>query len=167
VLEHLHPNLRGYFLLADAFYAALREQALIGPWTTPVPREQAWREIPVTEVDRLYGEWRARYLMSDWPFTDEKESFWLPPVTNRVEEIAEEYYRGSVEWPQAMRRLLDHYRCAGNVAEAARVAVLLAEAFPNRMEDQRAAAEALRAAGRADAVVYRRRALDVASAVRR
>src|SRR6185295_6057882 len=124
VLEHLHPNLRGYFLLADAFYTALREQALIGPWTTPVPREQAWREIPVTEVDRLYGEWRARYLMSDWPFTDEKESFWLPPVTDRVEGIAQDYYRESVEWPQAMRRLLDHYRSVGNVEEAARVAVL-------------------------------------------
>ena len=43
--------------------------------------------------------------------------------------------------------------------EAARVAVLLAEAFPNRPEDQQAAAELLAAAGRPDADVYRRRAL--------
>jgi len=167
ILEHLHPNLRGYFLLADAFYSALREQALIGPWTAPVSREQALREMPVTEVDRLYGEWRARYLMSDWPFTEEKEPFWLPPVKDRVEEIAGDYYRGSIEWPEAMRRLLADYRSTGNAAEAARVAVLLAEAFPNRLDDQRAAADALHAAGRSDAAVYRRRALEMVSAVRR
>jgi lysophospholipase L1-like esterase len=167
ILEHLHPNLRGYFLLADAFYTALREQALIGPWKTPVPREQALREIPVTRVDRLYGEWRARYLMSDWPFTEEREPFWLPPPNDRVEEIAEDYYRGSCEWPEAMRRLLAHYRSTGNAAEAARVAVLLAEAFPNRLDDQRSAADALRAAGRSDAAVYRRRAQEMVSTGRR
>lgn len=162
MLEHLHPNLRGYFLLADAFYEAMREQALIGPWETPVLREQAWREIPVTEVDRLFGEWRARYLASDWPFTEQKEPFWLPPVTDGVEKIAEGYYRGRYEWPEAMRRLLAHYRSVGDKVEAARVAVLLAEAFPNRAADQRAAAEALLAAGRSDAAVYRRRALAMA-----
>jgi lysophospholipase L1-like esterase len=157
MLEHVHPNLKGYFLLADAFYDAFRAQGMIGRWQTPVSREQAWREMPVTEVDRLYGEWRSRYLTSDWPFKPEKEPFQIPWPANRVEEIAEAYYHGSYEWPYAMRQLLDHYRSVGDKTEAARVAVLLAEAFPNRVEDQRAAAEALRAAGRSDAEVYQRR----------
>ncbi len=163
MLEHVHPNLKGYFLLADAFYDAFRAQGMIGRWEKPVPREQAWREIPVTEVDRLYGEWRSRYLTSDWPFKPNKEPFQIPWPANRVEEIAESYYHGSYEWPYAMRQLLDHYRSVGDKTEAARVAVLLAEAFPNRAEDQQAAAEALRAAGRSDAEVYRRRALEAAS----
>ncbi len=157
MLEHLHPNLDGFFLLADAYYEAFRRQALIGPWRAPISREQAWREMPVTEVDRLYGEWRARYLMSDWPFTARKEPFRLPLATDGVEKIARSYYRGSCEWPDAMRRLLAHYRAAGDETEAARVAALLAEAFPNRAEDQRAAAAALLAAGRSDAAVYQRR----------
>src|SRR6185295_8253790 len=59
MLEHLHPNLSGYFLLADAFYDALHQQGMIGPWTAPVPSEQARAEMPVTAVDRLYGTWRA------------------------------------------------------------------------------------------------------------
>lgn len=162
MLEHVHPNLRGYFILADAFYDAFRAQGMIGHWDSPVSREQAWREMPVTAVDRLYGEWRSRYLTSDWPFKPSKEPFQIPWPANRVEEIAESYYHGSYEWPYAMRQLLDHYRSVGDKTEAARVAVLLAEAFPNRAEDQRAAAEALRAAGRSDAVVYQRRALEEA-----
>lgn len=162
MLEHVHPNLLGYFLIADAFYEAFHRQGMIGSWTTPIPRAQAWREIPVTAVDRLYGEWRARYLTADWPFKQEREPFQIPWPSDRVEEIAENYYHGGYEWPDAMRRLLDHYRSAGDKAEAARVAVLLAEAFPNRAEDQRAAAAALRAAGRSDAAVYQRRAEEMA-----
>jgi hypothetical protein len=128
---------------------------MIGPWQAPVPREQAWQEIPVTQVDRLYGEWRAKYLMSDWPFTDRKKPFRLPEPTDPVEEIAVDFYQGRNQWPDAMRRLLEHYLAVGDATEAARVAVLLAEAFPYREEDQRIAAELLQAAGRSDAVVYR------------
>lgn len=163
MLEHLHPNLSGYFILADAFYDALHEKKLIGKWETPIPREQAVQEMPVTAVDRLYGEWRARYLMSDWPFTDRKKPFRLPEPTHRIEQIAEDYYQRRAQWPDAMRLLLDHYRFVGDKPEAARVAVLLAEAFPHRADDQWAAAELLRAAGRPDAAVYRRRALALAS----
>lgn len=156
MLEHLHPNLRGYFVMADAFYDAFHENKMIGPWEAPIPREQAWQEIPVTTVDRLYGAWRALYLKSDWPFTDRRKPFRIPPPSDRVEEIAESYYRGRLQWPDAMRLLLDHYRSVGDTVEAARVAVLLAEAFPNRAEDQRTAAELLRRVGRPDSAVYQR-----------
>ena len=156
MLEHLHPNLSGYFVLADAFYEAFHHQAMIGRWETPIPREQARQEIPVTEVDRLYGEWRSRFLTSDWPFTEPREPFHLPLAKGPVERIAASYYDGSYDWPDAMRRLLTFYRSVGDPAEAARVAVLLAEAFPYRAEDQRVAAEALLAAGRSDAAVYQR-----------
>ena len=75
MLEHLHPNLRGYFEMADAFYEAFREREMIGAWHNPIPRDVAWREIPVTEVDRLYGEYRIRRLMSDWPFSKRQIRF--------------------------------------------------------------------------------------------
>lgn len=73
MLEHLHPNVPGYFLLADAFYEALHRQAMIGPWERVVPREQAMEEIPLSAEDRRRGERRIRNLMSDWPFTDRLE----------------------------------------------------------------------------------------------
>lgn len=158
MLEHLHPNVEGYFVLADAFYRALREDGAIGSWEGAVPAAQARREVPVTEVDRLYGEWRIGGLTADWPFADTPRRFEVPPPANEVEAIAEDYLRGRVQWPDAMRALLDHYRHRGDRVEAARVAVLLAEAFPHRRDDQRAAAAALAAAGRPDAEVYRRRA---------
>ncbi|HEX6201549.1 MAG TPA: hypothetical protein VF100_01020, partial [Thermoanaerobaculia bacterium] len=158
MLEHLHPNLDGYFLLADAFYRALQEEEAIGPWEHAVPAAQARREMPVTEVDRLYGEQRIGGLTADWPFTDTPRRFSPPEPANEVEAIAEDYLRGRRAWPDAMRELLVVHRRDGETAEAARVAVLLAEAFPHRADDQWAAAAALAAAGRSDAAVYRRRA---------
>jgi lysophospholipase L1-like esterase len=156
MLEHLHPNLSGYFLMADAFYDALHEHGAIGPWPDPVSEEQAIEELPVTEVDRLYGEYRIRHLTAGWPFSRGDGRWQPPPATDRVERIAQGYYRGSYPWPDAMRELLDYYRRRNATAEAAKVAVLIAEAFPYRAEDQRTAAELLLAAGRTDHIVYRR-----------
>ena len=148
MLEHLHPNLDGYFVMADAFYEALREHRAIGPWDAPVPRQVARQEIPVTEVDRLYGEYRIGILTADWPFSNRQTRFRIAPAADAVEEIAQAYFRGRVQWPEAMRMLLDHYRATGDDARAAQVAVLLAEAFPYRADDQRTAAELLRRTGR-------------------
>jgi hypothetical protein len=57
-----------------------------------------------------------------------------------------------------MRTLVHFYRRRDDFAAAARVAVLVAEAFPNEVEDQDVAAEMLLRAGRPEAEVYRRRA---------
>ena len=116
----------------------------------------------MTEVDRLFGEYRIRQLTSDWPFAEQRLPFWLPPARNRVERIAQDYFRDTLEWPDAMEKLLVHYRSMGEVNEAAKVAVLLAEAFPYEAERQLAAVELLHGAGRPEERVYLARALEVA-----
>ncbi|MEX0747574.1 MAG: hypothetical protein WD275_06185, partial [Rhodothermales bacterium] len=68
MMEHLHPNVQGYFLIADAFYNALRDQHLIGGWSGYVPAEDARAEVLLTPVDSLAGEFRVRQLKSVWPF---------------------------------------------------------------------------------------------------
>lgn len=158
MLEHLHPNLSGYFVLADAFYDALHETEEVGEWEHPVPEEQALRELPVTAVDRLYGEYRVRKLASGWPFREGAAEYEPPPAESPVERIAQGYYGGALPWPDAMRRLLDHYRSEGELEEAAKVAALVADAFPHRYQDQITAARLLHRVGRSDYQVYRRRA---------
>jgi tetratricopeptide (TPR) repeat protein len=160
MLEHLHPNVDGYFELADAYYEALRAAGIGGTWEHPVDREAAHREMPLTTVDVLYGLYRARSLTAGWPFRDGGVEYRPPRPRNEVEEIAQGLWRGRLPWPDAMRDLLDHHRTEGEVEAAAKVAALLADAFPHRAADQRVAAELLRRAGRPDAEVYRRRVLN-------
>lgn len=157
MLEHLHPNVEGYFVMGDAFYDAFHEAGVIGAWEDPVSEAQARREMPVTEVDRLYGEYRVARLTAGWPFSRGEGSYRLPRPEGPIERIAQGIVQGRHPWPDAMRRLLDHYRSEENLEEASKVAALLADAFPYRLEDQRTAAELLRRVGRPDHRVYRRR----------
>jgi hypothetical protein len=53
ILEHLHPNVEGYFRLSAVFYDPLLEIAGGG---TRVDDTIAWRERPATEIDRLAVE---------------------------------------------------------------------------------------------------------------
>ncbi|MGD2112093.1 MAG: SGNH/GDSL hydrolase family protein [Gammaproteobacteria bacterium] len=129
MLEHLHPNLRGYFLLADAYYRALLDSGIAGPVMTAVSETQAWQAVPVTLVDRLNARFQILRLTSDWPFPAQQAArFRIPRQPTRAERIAYQLFLDRIEWAQAMRQLLDHYRQEGDAAAAAGVAVVLADA---------------------------------------
>jgi len=166
MLEHLHPNLEGYFVLADAFYDALHADGVVGSWEESVPEAQARRELPVTEVDRLYGEYRIRELTAGWPFSKGTEPYEPTTTADPVDAIAQGLFRGDYPWPDAMRRLLDHYRAHGELDKASKVAALLADAFPYRRQDQITAAELLQKAGRTDFRLYLHRAREQEAATR-
>jgi tetratricopeptide (TPR) repeat protein len=68
MLEHLHPNIDGYFLMAEAFYETMRRNGFItDKW--PERNFQIFRKKwGYTELDSLYGNLRIRILKGGWPF---------------------------------------------------------------------------------------------------
>jgi len=163
MLEHLHPNLPGYFLLADVYFEALRERGVINAREQAVDRELAWKEIPITDVDRFNGHYQILHLQSDWPFPEglvAKPSPRIPGQPSREEQIAHDLYRSKITWTTAMRRLLAHYENERDSARAAQVAVLLADTHQYEEAPQvRAGALALQAHRYRDAIRLFRRAL--------
>ncbi|MCG6899461.1 MAG: tetratricopeptide repeat protein [Gammaproteobacteria bacterium] len=130
MLEHLHPNLLGYFLLADAYFDALREQGVVTAREQTVDREQAWKEIPITNVDRLNGKYQILHLKGEWPFPEGAVTEPRPRIPGRPsveEQIAHDLYREKITWTTAMHRLLAHYENERDRSSAAQVAVLLAD----------------------------------------
>jgi tetratricopeptide (TPR) repeat protein len=133
MVEHLHPNREGYFLLSQTFRLALAGAGL--PFgEQPLDEATARREMPLTEVERLAGEYRVARLMTDWPFHEEKQPLVLPEPSTEPERIAREWFDGRIEWVQAMNDAMRHYQTVGNFDEAARIAVNLANAFPFRAD---------------------------------
>jgi lysophospholipase L1-like esterase len=134
ILEHLHPNLDGYFLIADAFYAALRARGLPAPWTREVAAAEARREAPVTPVDSIAAVLRTDRLTSGWPFQ--------PPGVTRLqlvdtlrprtpaERLAQAHVRGEMPWAEATDRLRVAAESAGDPALALRAALALAHEYP-------------------------------------
>ena len=159
MLEHLHPNVDGYFLLADAFHAAILEAGLLAPASRALPEAVARREVPLSRAEERFGDYKLLRLKNDWPFADPPRETVLPPARGLEEELAQAMYRQQVDWARMQDRLKQHYRVQGNREEYLRLALILADAFPFIAEAQRDAGEALRAAGRpVQAVRYLQRA---------
>lgn len=127
MLEHVHPNVEGYFRLAAAFVPALTSR--IGVPEVAIDDATARREIPVTEIDQLAGEYRVNVLRNDWPFVAQRRE-WLPPPPNSpIEVLAQAWFAKRLSWADTMNNAMAAYLQAGNTAEAARVAANLAEAL--------------------------------------
>ncbi len=130
MVEHLHPNVDGYFVMADAIYDGLMAaDILVTPGRT-VDAGLAREEMPVTAIDRLAGDYRVARLKLDWPFKPLKEPFEPPPPTDDIERIAQDWFSGRIAWHEAMKQALAVYQRQGDVDESVRVAWNLAAAFP-------------------------------------
>jgi lysophospholipase L1-like esterase len=160
LLEHVHPNLDGYFLLADAFIDAMIAAGLPGTPEVRIDDAQARQEMPVTEIDRWLGEYKVRRIESAWPFTTASTRPALPAPASEAERLAQALYTERLSWPEAQEALRRHYRSTANGGEFARSTTVLADAFPFAAPLQFEAAAALIDIGRpADGWRYAERAI--------
>lgn len=71
LLEHVHPNLFGYALMSDAFFTKMKELKMIrSDWNGAMPFEQLLNEMPVNVVDSLRGVYQIRFMLNEWPFSN-------------------------------------------------------------------------------------------------
>jgi len=160
LLEHVHPNLDGYFLLADAFHDALLDSGLLGAPVAVLSDEEARAGMPVSDVDRFLGDYKVRRIKSGWPFAATYQAPALPAPASEGARLAQELYHERTSWPEAQDALRRHYGAAGDMRGYAHVTGLLADAFPFSGPLQFATAAALIELGRPrEAVRYSRRAV--------
>ncbi len=124
--EHVHPNIQGYFLIADACYQALYKSGLTEGWEHFISGESARKDLPVTEVDSIYGLIGIRMLKNSWPFKDQSPdknqtaSFFTPG--NYIDSLAYLLFMEQISWGEAMNRLYQHYLSTGQNEQALTVA---------------------------------------------
>jgi tetratricopeptide (TPR) repeat protein len=71
--EHVHPNIDGAFLMAEAFFNTIKESGLLGePVSTPKSREYYKQNWGYTSLDSLLAHHRIQLLMGHWPFVSEE-----------------------------------------------------------------------------------------------
>ncbi|RMH93488.1 MAG: hypothetical protein D6681_13605 [Calditrichaeota bacterium] len=104
MLEHLHPNLEGYILMAETFAREIIERRWIGEPRAPALPDSVWRsKVAVTPVDLAAARIRIAYLMSGWPFRDGSppppEAFTLPNPTEE-ERLALRFWHNQITWEQ-------------------------------------------------------------------
>ncbi len=139
-LEHLHPNVEGYHLLADGFFNTLREQKFISSDCNESnihPAEYYLEQWPTTALDRALGKLRIIGLMDNCPFTPlDNPSHALEQYqpANKTEALALQVKKGEISFRQAHVELARQYAKAGEPNKALREYLTLISAEPFRAE---------------------------------
>ena len=144
MLEHVHPTLRGYFLLSESFYQSLLESGLIGKEQHTFSTNQAWQDVPVNQLDKMWAELKIAQLKSDYPFRATPVQL-NPPETKTFEGKLLMRRAQGENWLALQQELLGYYLQANNLSEAAKVAGVLSDAMLNNAEFANQAAAIYRA----------------------
>jgi len=123
--EHLHPNLDGYFLMADAFYNAMRQEGFIS---------RVWDERNIkpaasyrghwgyTAIDSVYAELSVLQLKGGWPFKQTPGpnlALSRYPARTKVDSLAlRSLVTGEITLEQAHIDLADYYKKRGELEKA-------------------------------------------------
>ncbi|MDZ7374404.1 MAG: tetratricopeptide repeat protein [candidate division KSB1 bacterium] len=123
-LEHLHPNFRGYFLMARAFADGLQRCGyLFDPerWRRArAPSDSLLLErAGVTPLDEELAMLRIRRLVSRWPFNGKVR---LPETgaDERIRRLAQEVYADRLGWNHAHYEAAQLYIERGDFQQAER-----------------------------------------------
>ena len=157
MLEHLHPNLEGYFIIADAFYDAVYESRIGGPQVHYISRQAARSEVLFTQVDSIFGELRLQKLLSSWPFQPLDAPLLSVLDTSRTfsvaEELAHKLDQAELTWFAATDQLRTHYVELGAYHLALKASLALLQEYPYLPSPYAYAADALTAQGRLEEAV--------------
>ncbi|MFT4605146.1 MAG: tetratricopeptide (TPR) repeat protein [Rhodothermales bacterium] len=143
MLEHLHPNADGYFLIADAFYEALLADSGL-PDASPVSADQAKTETLLTPIDSLFGAYRVIQLMGSWPF-EAPGTAWSDTLAAQtpLEEITTRLFRGEATWLEATTAWMGYQSGLGNHRAVLLTALAQIQQYPFLPGPYASAGEAL------------------------
>lgn len=77
MVDHLHPNTRGYKIIADVFFETMVKEKFLPPLDTTRNRDEIeiylQSAFPFTELDSVIADIRIRILTGGYPFTKKGE----------------------------------------------------------------------------------------------
>ncbi|MFD0989237.1 SGNH/GDSL hydrolase family protein [Mariniflexile jejuense] len=116
LLEHVHPNSNGYFIMADAFYNKIKALQLLKDWNHNISFDEASKDIPITAIDSIKGNFIIDDLKNSWPYilnmsrTTPISSYYAIQNPNYEERRAIEIYKNQVPWRDVMHQSYIKYK---------------------------------------------------------
>ncbi len=124
MLEHVHPNVEGYFIMGRELNRAMRENGFVtNAWeeTKARPDSTYWQERGVTALDEEIARIRIEVLTHNWPFVskDRVVPFIYQPQNN-FEKLAYAAWKREETWEKVHVLLAEDYEKRGQLALAAK-----------------------------------------------
>lgn len=120
--DHVHPNLKGYGLMSNAFYIAIVYSGILPQPAQDISVEQLLQEMPVSPVDSIAGEFRIMKLKEHWPFYDSLYVNISIPENTVEEKLAARFFRKEEDWLSVHNTLYTTYMKLNQPDNAAKVA---------------------------------------------
>lgn len=130
MIEHLHPTVRGYFELSNAFYDTLKQSNEFGPFENPITKADAIRDIPLFQAEEYKGRAVIANLMADYPFTDSPQIASLPPAMNWQDKLGLNFYRKKATWLDVAQQMHQFGLKSKDKKLTLKSAKLLSDAMP-------------------------------------
>jgi tetratricopeptide (TPR) repeat protein len=130
ILEHVHPNLKGYALLSDVFYNTMKAQGLFkAPEETEMSFAQLQQTMPITIIDSLSGAYKIAHLKRSWPF-NKTHVYDTTLISSAEEQLAYEVAFRKTSWAAALQQLYNAYNQNGDFANAATIVAAWVQEHP-------------------------------------
>jgi tetratricopeptide (TPR) repeat protein len=114
MLEHLHPNFDGYYLLSKTFFQTIVQSNMLTErseyhWENDLDDISMKQHSGVTEFDLTVARYRVSQLTKGWPFhyTDSLSERRAPQLP--IQQLAEAYVHKRIPWSQARFDLASFY----------------------------------------------------------
>ncbi len=138
MLEHLHPNVAGYFLMSEAFFEAMQQNAFVSPdWPEEIPPADYYRHRwPITGLDRALGEIRIINLTDHWPYPAKQagqRTIATFEPRNEAEALAFQHFRQQISYVEAHLKMASHHLQRGEKPQAVREYMALLGASPDNI----------------------------------
>jgi tetratricopeptide (TPR) repeat protein len=135
MLEHVHPNVAGYFLMGREYARAMKQSGLlatIGEWSRrdTISEDVHWEQRALTVLDERAALRRTAILTAGWPFRSSFESPPSPDPSDRIAVIIEQMLDGQIAWEQAHVAAAEHYEAIGEYRMAEKEYEALIKAIP-------------------------------------
>lgn len=148
MLEHLHPNIQGYFLLADAFYQGLKKANIFPQWQN-VETNVAWQQRMILPSEEYFGFAKILQLKTDYPFVNSRIPLALPHPQDWQQQLGQDFFLKKIDWLGMVQTAQQHYMQDNDIPMIVKTQLLLADAIPFDQKANQKTIELLKGIGQA------------------
>jgi lysophospholipase L1-like esterase len=129
-VDHVHPDLKGYAIMSDAFYEAIKKSKLFPEaGENSVTFKQLLTTMPENMVDSIAGVYRVLNLKKRWPYNDLHAADSVKIATYE-EKLAYKLAFENIKWANIMDNLYTYYINNRQMLKARNVLENLALEYP-------------------------------------
>ena len=136
--DHLHPNVKGYQLIGNLFFSAMKKSDILPAKEPPDIDEKladslVYAYYHFTKLDSTAADFRIRILKNDWPYINPVNKLprnQLISLNNFIDSLALDVVDGKISREQVRIKVADYYKSQSNYDEYASEMAALIDEFP-------------------------------------